>query len=87
MSEEKKNNGGLGKGIWRVGLSHFVLLLYPNALMFIGLAQLPYVLFWYFFFRRRGETATCQGVLIGAAITFLLNAACTGLVFVLFRGV
>jgi ABC-type Fe3+-siderophore transport system permease subunit len=83
MSEENKKNGSFGKGIGLVGLTHFFLLFYAPALLYIGVAQLPYVLFWYLFFRRRGETATCQGVLVGAAITFLLNAACQGLVYMM----
>ena len=50
------------------------------AVLFIGVTQLLYVgpAFWWA--RRRGYTRLAQGVLIGAGITFLLNAACWGLI-------
>ena len=56
------------------------LMLAP--LLFIGAAQLLYVgpaLWWA---RRRGFTKLVQGLLIGAGLTFLLNAACWGLIAV-----
>ena len=54
------------------------LMLAP--LLFIGVAQLLYVgpAFWWT--RRRGFVRLAQGLLIGAGITFLLNAACWGLI-------
>jgi hypothetical protein len=54
------------------------LMLAP--LVFIGVAQALYVgpAFWWA--RRRGLSRLAQGLLIGAGITFLLNAACWGLI-------
>jgi hypothetical protein len=44
----------------------------------IGLAQAAYVVPLLLWARTRGETATAKGIWIAAAITFLLNAACFG---------
>ena len=53
------------------------LMLAP--LLFIGVGQVVYVgpAFWWA--KRRGLVRLAQGLLIGAGITFLLNAACWGL--------
>jgi hypothetical protein len=40
----------------------------------------------YVYFRKNGETETAKGLLIGASITFLLNATCTAIVFGSFGG-
>ncbi len=48
-------------------------------LVFIGIVQLLYVLPAVFILRRKDRTGMMQGVLIGAGLTFLLNAACFGL--------
>jgi len=47
-------------------------------LMFIGLSQLAYVIPAILVARRKGESETSKGLIIGASLTFLLNAACTG---------
>jgi len=49
--------------------------------MYIGLSQLVYMIPAIWIARRKGETETAKGLIIGASITFLLNAACNGLVF------
>lgn len=49
--------------------------------MFMGLSQLVYMIPAILICRRRGSTETAKGMIIGASITFLLNAACTGLIF------
>ena len=48
---------------------------------YIGLSQLVYMIPAIWIARRKGETETAKGLIIGASITFLLNAACNGLVF------
>lgn len=72
------------KGIGLVFLLHFLLMLLPVGYLFIGVTQLIYVvpaLIW-----CRKDTGLVQGILIGAGITFLLNAACFGIVMVTFAG-
>ncbi len=49
--------------------------------MYIGLSQLVYLMPAILIFRRRGDTETAKGLVIGASLTFLLNAACNGLLF------
>jgi ABC-type glycerol-3-phosphate transport system permease component len=45
----------------------------------IGLGQLLWMIPFYRRFRRDGQTETAKGLVIAAAITFLLNASCWGL--------
>ncbi len=49
--------------------------------MYIGLSQLVYMIPAIWIARRKGETETAKGLIIGASLTFLLNAACNGLLF------
>jgi hypothetical protein len=53
----------------------------PVSLLGIGLSQLVYVVPAAVVAKRRGAPAVAKGLLIAAAVTFLLNAACFGLVF------
>ncbi len=55
------------------------------SLFFIGLSQLIYMIPAIIYFKKQGETETMQGLIIGACITFLLNAACTGIVSMLLQ--
>jgi ABC-type Fe3+-siderophore transport system permease subunit len=48
-------------------------------LMYIGLSQLVYMIPAILILRRRGDTETARGLIVGAALTFLLNATCSGL--------
>ena len=50
-------------------------------LRYIGLSQLVYMIPAILIARRKSETETAKGLIIGASITLLLNAACSGLVF------
>lgn len=50
-------------------------------LRYIGLSQLVYMIPAVLIARRKGEAATLKGLITGASLTFLLNAACNGLVF------
>jgi len=54
-------------------------MFYP--LLYMGLSQLAYMVPAILICRRRGSTETAKGMIIGASITFLLSAACTGLLF------
>lgn len=57
------------------------LLLAFLPMMYIGLSQLVYMIPAVLIFRRKGGTETAKGLIIGASITFLLNATCSGLLF------
>lgn len=50
------------------------------SLNFIGLSQLIYVIPAILIAWRKGRHDILKGLIIGAAITFLLNAACWGLI-------
>lgn len=66
------------KGIGLVALLHLLLFIYPAAFFLIGVVQLIYVIpALSFVYKNPGMV---QGILIGAGITFLINAACFGIV-------
>lgn len=46
----------------------------------IGVIQALWIVPLWLSFKRRGETESAKGVLLAAGITFLLNAACWGVV-------
>jgi hypothetical protein len=51
-------------------------------LMFFGVSQLVYIIPALLIAHKIGKPHIVKGLLIGAAISFLLNAACTGLFFI-----
>ncbi|MFC5467441.1 hypothetical protein ACFPPD_01840 [Cohnella suwonensis] len=59
-----------------IGLHVVVAFVFLPAAIVIGITQVLYVLPLAIAFRRR--TGFLQGLLIAAAVTFLLNAACFG---------
>ncbi len=71
---------GLNIGAAIVGAITMMIGIGFVILLGIGIVQLAWILPLYFSFRKRGETETAKGVLIGAGITFLLNAGCWGVV-------
>ncbi len=90
LADESPDNGSIGRGIGYTLVLHLLQL--PMALIFsitpigplpffaIGLSQIVYMLPAIIYFNKQRETETAQGLIIGASITFLLNAACTGIV-------
>ena len=59
-------------------------LINPNwvlAVFYPGLTQLLYIVPLCLIFKKRGQVGMVKGLIIGAAITFLLNAACSGMFF------
>ena len=75
--------------IWRgVGLALLLhLIQIPLAilttfisLIFLGVSQLVYIIPAIIYFYREGRRGVIKGLIIAAAITFLLNATCTALV-------
>jgi hypothetical protein len=85
MSEEKQ---GLltdhAKNVWKgIGIACLMLIIpaaLPTLYLFIGVVQLVYIIPAIIFCRK--NTGMVQGLLIAAGITFLVNAACFGLVMV-----
>lgn len=65
------------QGIGLLAVLHLLLFLFPFAFFFISIAQLLYLLPAILIFRKK--SGIVQGLLIGAGITILLNAACFGL--------
>ena len=51
------------------------------SLIALGISQLLYIIPAIIIYRKKGRPGIVKGLIIGAAITFLLSAACTGLVF------
>ena len=51
------------------------------SLIVLGVSQLLYIIPAIIIYRKKGRPGVVKGLIIGAAITFLLNAACTGLMF------
>ncbi|MCM3629658.1 hypothetical protein M3194_20165 [Paenibacillus glycanilyticus] len=64
-------------GIGILAVLHCLLFLFPIGFFFISIAQIVYLLPAILIFNKR--TGIVQGLLIGAGITFLVNAACFGL--------
>jgi hypothetical protein len=65
-------------GIGLLTVLHLLLFLFPIAFFFISVVQIIYLIPAIIIFRKK--SGIVQGLLIGAGITFLLNAACFGLV-------
>lgn len=51
-----------------------------GTVFFLGVTQLVYMLPAWILCRRRGWHGVAVGLVIGAAVTFLLNSACFGIV-------
>jgi hypothetical protein len=63
-------------GIWQHSDPWFVMLLF--AIGGISVFQLLYIIPMVRYLRKRGAAALAKGLVIGAAITFLLNGSCWG---------
>ena len=53
-----------------------LLIVFLPAIVFVGVAQLVYIVPAYLIARGSGKFARAKGILIAASIVFLLNAAC-----------
>ena len=65
------------------------LLLGPAGLAIligVGIVQVVYVIPAYIIAKNKGELDLAKGILIGAGITFLLNATCFGVVLLSMSG-
>ncbi len=76
--------GSQARGFGYLVIGHVVLALLGGALQgaifFIGVVQMIYAVPMMIILAVQGQSATVSGVALGAGITFLLNAACFGLV-------
>ena len=78
------------KDVWRgIGLAlllhliqiPFTFITYMFSLIFVGVSQLVYIVPAIVVYRRNGRPGVVKGLIIAAAITFLLNATCTAIFF------
>jgi len=79
------------KGDWLLGILLLLLLhliqiplaamTMAMSLIAIGVTQLAYVIPFVIYFRKKGRPGIAKGLIIGAAITFLLNGTCTAIFF------
>ncbi|HZS04649.1 MAG TPA: hypothetical protein VFD58_07425 [Blastocatellia bacterium] len=87
--ESHRRAGDLWLGLGLTALLHLIQIpLVPItmfiSLIFLGLSQLIYIIPAIIICRSKGRPGMVKGLIIGAAITFLLNAACTGFFFATF---
>lgn len=90
MNENRKQSETIEvvKGIGLAVLLHVIqglfFLFNPVFFALIGVSQLLYLIPAFLILRKRGRMGMAKGILIGAAVTFLLNAACFGLLASMF---
>ena len=81
-----KSEGSVWSGIGQALLLHLIQvpLGFVSAgisLIFIGVSQLLYIVPAILIYKRSGQSEIVKGLIIVAAVTFLLNATCTVLFF------
>jgi len=83
--EQRSRQEDIWRGVGLALLLHLIQL--PLAavtvffsLIFMGISQLLYIVPAIFIYRRKGRPGVVIGLIIAAAITFLLNGACSALV-------
>ncbi|MGE5701863.1 MAG: hypothetical protein ACM32O_04990 [Clostridia bacterium] len=79
-----KKDVWLGIGI--LALLHLLISFFPDALFMIGIAQIVYLIPALIIAYVKKREGIAQGLLIGAGITFLVNAACFGIVLFMLSG-
>jgi hypothetical protein len=62
-------------------LALFESELFMFSILFIGVSQLIYMIPAFVIAASKGKPHLVKGLIIGASIVFLLNAACTGVIF------
>ena len=86
MNEQQASSRDVWLGLGLTFLLHLIqiplaLATVALSLIFIGASQLAYIIPAIIIVKRKGRPGMVKGLIIGASITFLLNAACTGLIF------
>ncbi len=80
MDAKKLKRKEIAKGMGLVVLFHLVWVVFPFAYFGIGLGQVLYVVPLAMYLHQKGKIGMAQGVWIAAALTFLLNATCFGII-------
>ena len=86
MQEQPSRQRDIWLGVGAALLLHSIqipLMLVTSffSLIFIGISQLLYIVPAIVIYQRKGRPGVVKGLIIAAAITFLLNATCTVIVF------
>ena len=86
MMEERSQQLEIWRGIGLALLLHLIQIPFAFvtsffSLIFIGVSQLVYLIPAILHYRSLGRRGVMKGLIIAAAITFLLNATCTAIVF------
>jgi hypothetical protein len=89
MEEQPSQQGDIWLGVGAALLLHLIqipLMLVTSffSLIFIGISQLLYIAPAIAIYRSKGRPGVVKGLIIAAAITFLLNATCTAIFFAAF---
>ena len=84
QEKEERHSKEVLKGIGLTALLHLICaavsFVFPFAIFTIGVVQLAYIIPATLIYWQKGRIGIVQGLLIGAGVTFLLNAACFGYV-------
>src|SRR5262249_16853659 len=85
MEEQRPQQEEILRGIGLALLMHLIQLPLAaitvfTSLIFMGVSQLLYIIPAIVIYRRKGRPGVVKGLIIAAAITFLLNATCSALV-------
>jgi hypothetical protein len=86
MMEERSQQREIWRGIGLALLLHLIQIPFAFvtsfiSLIFIGVSQLVYLIPAILHYRSLGRRGVVKGLIIAAAITFLLNATCTAIFF------
>lgn len=81
MTEERRSTADVFRGLGLALLLHLIqlplfFLTSGVTLAFVGVSQLVYIIPAILIARRKGRPDIGKGLIIGAAVTFLLNATC-----------
>lgn len=79
LYEKQQHGKEVFKGVLLLALLHVIWVVFPLAFFGIGVAQLVYLIPAIILALVKKRTGIAQGLILGGVITFLLNAACFGL--------
>jgi hypothetical protein len=82
MEEQRSKHADIWRGVGLAFLMHLIQIPFAVvtafiSLIFVGVSQLAYIIPAIIFYHRDGRPGVVKGLIIAAAITFLLNATCT----------
>ena len=87
VEAQRSQHAEIWRGIGLASLLHLIqipliFVTYFFSLMFIGISQLLYIVPAIVIYQRKGRPGVVIGLIIAAAITFLLNGTCTVIFFI-----